>query len=165
MPPRRFKEEYVKEDKEKLLPKLLKNMKRQELTQTILVDLDQQILEELLHQMCMDDRASVLDLKMSEERQMSFLYARSRVVSNLNTASNEIQRMESRIFGTLTLKGMTIEHTTIAPRTGFDVSRIGVQLKRKRLKSTFEDFPRESKEMLLLQSLRLCMMQSTWLEN
>ncbi|GJR16649.1 putative reverse transcriptase domain-containing protein [Tanacetum coccineum] len=47
MPPRRFKKKSVRKIVEKHVAKAIKHMKRQELTQTMMVDPDQQILEEL----------------------------------------------------------------------------------------------------------------------
>ncbi|GKF94457.1 putative reverse transcriptase domain-containing protein, partial [Tanacetum coccineum] len=117
-------------------PKLLKNRKRQELTQTILVDLDRKILEELLHQMCMDVRIrhlrtasltlstglkAVVGLKRwFEKMEQVFEICKcaeddkipwSNVKAMMTTEyclATEIQKMEQELW-TLTLKGDDIE--------------------------------------------------------
>ncbi|GJR64819.1 reverse transcriptase [Tanacetum coccineum] len=67
--------------------------------------------------------------------------------------ATEIQRMEQELW-TLTLKGDDIEAYNNRFHELVLMCPELVSTEKKRLKSTFEDFPRESKEMLLLQSLR-----------
>ncbi|GJT25137.1 hypothetical protein Tco_0895074 [Tanacetum coccineum] len=53
--PRRFKKKFCLEDSGKsIVAKSIEDFNRHELTQTMLVDLDQQIVEGRLHQRCMD---------------------------------------------------------------------------------------------------------------
>ncbi|GKF04939.1 putative reverse transcriptase domain-containing protein [Tanacetum coccineum] len=114
MPPRRFKKKSVKG----IVEKLLKNIKRQELTQTILVDLDQQLLEELLHHMCIDvctfeGRAltwwngNVQTLGLANANRIPWNEFKSMITTEY-CPTTEIQRMEQELW-TLTLKGDDIE--------------------------------------------------------
>ncbi|GJT43821.1 putative reverse transcriptase domain-containing protein [Tanacetum coccineum] len=86
-------------------------MKRLELTQTILVDPDQQILEELLYQRCMDVRIRPFMNGKPHSCHGNLKIPGGNVKAMMTTEycpATEIQRMEQELW-TLTLKGDDIE--------------------------------------------------------
>ncbi|GJR59705.1 hypothetical protein Tco_1501867 [Tanacetum coccineum] len=121
MPPKRFKKKSIRKIVEKRVAEAIEEYEKTRADSTILVDLDQQILEGLLHQRCMDVR-----------------------IRHLRTANLTLSTG---------LKEMTIDVIQQSlPRLVLMCPEL-VSTEKKKIEKYIRGFPRESKEMLLLQSL------------
>ncbi|GJR05345.1 putative reverse transcriptase domain-containing protein [Tanacetum coccineum] len=178
LPPRIFKKKSVKRIVEKRWPKLLKNMERQE------TDSKHLLCGSGISKYWRDVAQRCMDVQKDGSRSCSDMVERkcstlglanairspgSNVINNsyddlLNTAQQlEIQRMEQELW-TLTLKGDDIEAYNNRFHEMVLMCPELVSTEKKKIEKYISwIFPMGIKEMLLLQSLRLCMMQSTWL--
>ncbi|GJT81745.1 reverse transcriptase domain-containing protein [Tanacetum coccineum] len=134
MLPRKIYEKYVKRIVDKRVPKLLKNRKDKNPDSNnagwIWIA---KYLMGMLHQRLHGDPWSNVKAMMTNEY----------------CPATKIQRMKQELL-TLTLKGDDIEAYNNRFHELVLMCPELVSTERKRLKSTFEDFPRESNEMLLL---------------